>query len=260
MSWLSIFFIFICFLGPSSKGLAAELCSQVFAEPSSPTSLLAIETYRNVFNSYVEFDYSAHENILFLSDGGKYQQALATNRRVYKKTDQQMIVSSDFDIAGSDVQVDNNKLPFRSNSFDFIVMNHGLCLCRGGVSCGGISAEREAMKNFLLSVLDVLNKNDSRSLAVLTGFEFRNVYRYSVPQLWSSVIREIQNLYPDLQFAILTSAGNVSSRTWRTQFIGIAIGTANGGSLTQKISELHERVIREDNGVPITMKVEPEQK
>jgi hypothetical protein len=185
------------------------------------------------YNQYELFDYRDFKKILFLSDGGKGGRALK-----YFKENDQMVVSSDFNISyGVNILIDNNQLPFRNDTFDLILMNRGLCPCRGHIACGGIDTQYIPMKNFLLSTINVLNKKDSHSLALFTGYYYPDVFKEVVPRLWLKIIREVQPLYPNLQINIIR-AKDMENKI-HLGFIGIAISTDLKKPISSKLKELN---------------------
>ncbi len=179
------------------------------------------------FDRYDNFDYSRYSRVLFLNDNGRGGSAI-------ESSSDKLVISSDFK-QGGNIRVDNNNLPFVANAFNLIVMNRGLCPCHGPISCGGIKTGREDMKKFLLSVVDILDKNDKQSLALLTGYYFPGEMRTLVPTLWMEIVKELQPLYPNLSFAIL-SQGN--SADVINNFIGIVISADPNTAIEKKLNTL----------------------
>lgn len=192
--------------------------------------ILKIPSWTSIDN-YTRYDYTPYTNILFLNDGGKGGRALTAT-----KSESQLVVSSDFNITkGVNIQLDNNYLPFRKNAFDLIVMNRGLCPCRGTIACGGIDTKREPMKQFLLSAIDIMDKTNPKSLAIFTGFYFPGLFSKTVPELWISIAKEIHVMYPNLQISLLSSDidGQISYG-----FVGLAISTNPNVPIKQNLQQL----------------------
>lgn len=188
------------------------------------------------YDRYPMFNYESFRNILFLSDAGKAGRFLNQT-----KNDSQLVVSSDFSFnTGIQLRVDNNRLPFRSNSFDLIVMNRGLCPCKSAVACGGIDTQKAPMKRFLEQVVDILDKDNPKSLALLTGFYYPGTMRESVPRLWLEIVREIQGSYPQLKFHILQARENSESVT--EGFMGLAVTTDLQTPLSTQLKQLEPSI------------------
>lgn len=186
---------------------ADSICSGLFErkwkELLTESHNLNISTTRNLkrFDEYPNFDYSKHSKILFLSDQDKSGGTLS--EKINDPT--KLIISSDISFnAGVNIRVDNQRLPFKKNSFDLIVMNRGLCVCKGTSSCGGIESNRASMRDFLLSAIEILDKNNTNSLMLMTGFYYSTFIK-QVPPLWISVLNELKSFYPNLQFTIIHS-------------------------------------------------------
>lgn len=151
----------------------------------------------------------------------------------------QIVVTADFaPKMGVNLRMDNNKMPFRPNSFDLIVMSRGLCPCHGSVSCGGIAVQRTEMTNFLVQLISVLNKNNPHSLAILTGFAYPGIFRITVPELWSSIIAEMRILHPELEFFTLDSRSEKEQVSTGFRFIGIAVSRRSKTSIIDKLKSL----------------------
>jgi hypothetical protein len=218
----------------------ASRCEVLFQGVEVKT--VSARTWRH-YDQYQNFNYGGFQKILFLNDAG-------VGGRLFENSPQaagRLVVSSDFQMSpGVTARVDNNNLPFRSNSFDLIVMNRGLCPCHSAVACGGIDTKREPMKKFLQNAIQILDKNNPRSLALFTGFYFPGLFRHVVPELWISIVNEIQaeiqTEHPNLQIAILHMN---STRTTLTDggFIGIAVSADPVNSISERLTELNPALV-----------------
>ncbi len=224
------------FASASSAVSSTSLCRDLIDKPSKKPAQIISATYNN-FDQYPQFQYEQFNHILFLSDGGKAGLALAKRKKPH-----QLIVSSDFRMAdGVNLQIDNNKLPFRSDSFDLVLMNRGLCPCHSAIACGGIDTKKEPMKKFLSGVIDILNKNNPDSLALVTGFYFPGLFRKTVPELWLSIVEELQQEHPSLQFAILQK--DARSFTVQEGFMGIAISANTAVPVSARLQQLRSNLV-----------------
>jgi hypothetical protein len=246
-SSLYIFLTFVVHFGTTAYAHDTILCSEFLTANSTSTETNPTEDYNSLpviktthysnFDFYPNFKYDQFNKILFLSDGGKAGQSIQS-----RKNPSQLIISSDFKFStGVNILVDNNKLPFNNNSFDLILMNRGLCPCRGLAACGGIDINRKSMKSFLTSVVNLLNKNNPNSLALITGFYFPGPLRKLVPELWMSLVLELQPRYPLLQFAILDD--NSLNAPLADGFVGIAISAVSDVPIKKHIQLLNQNLV-----------------
>jgi hypothetical protein len=248
MHFLLCFFLFLfqcLFLCPQVFA-NASVCSSLYSINQSQTTdtrsisqniynhLTPVEQVHikkwSVFEKYHEFPLYGFNDILFLSDGHQAEKNLITDR------EHQFIISSDFNnYPGVHVMADNNKLPFADNSFDFILMNRGLCICHGGTSCGGIQTQKEHMLNFIEQIVRIINKKRS-SLGIFTGYSYKNQFAHLSPKLWQQAISEAKLKYPNLQFAILNS--HLSTQV-DSEFMGFAISTNQWEKVSTQIKRIH---------------------
>ncbi|MBC7742548.1 MAG: hypothetical protein H7061_10135 [Bdellovibrionaceae bacterium] len=185
------------------------------------------------FDQFTYLNISSFKKILLLSDAGRGALELES-----RKTSEQLLISTDINQKpGVNLIADNNKLPFRENSFDFIYLNRGLCPCRGAIACGGINTQRDSMTSFLNSIIHMLDKKNPNSLAILTGFYFPGLFGKTVPTLWRTVVDEMQAANPQLQIGLLTADG--MSNTVEYGFIGVVISTDRTKPNSQRINELY---------------------
>lgn len=244
---LYIFLTFVVHFGTTAYAHETILCSEFLTINSASAENNTFEDYKSLpivktshfsnFDYYPNFNYDKFNNILFLSDGGKAGRSIQS-----KKKPSQFFVSSDFKFStGVNVLVDNNKLPFQNNSFDLILMNRGLCPCRGLSACGGIDINRESMKSFLTSIVNLLDNNNPNSLALITGFYFPGPLRKIVPDLWMSLVLELRPIYPYLQFAILDN--NFLNSPLADGFVGIAISAATEVPIKEHIQLLNQNLV-----------------
>lgn len=233
----------------SAKGLR---CPANFADLAASTAN-GIEVQWPALDPYGFFNFRKHQNIAFLSDGGNSFPAklLPENRG-------KNFISTDIDASrATDIVVDNNHLPFKDDSFDLVLMNRGLCKCsptpKSCMTCGGIAAQEEDMRNFLRSVGRILDKRNPNSLALLTGFSFEGPLGPSlrVPKMWMAAVRDLQREHPDLQWSILYSQHTGFQPDWVTHsvlgdpehFVGIAVSSRGGTPMSEKIQQLDRDIV-----------------
>jgi hypothetical protein len=200
-------------------------------------STISISHWR-LFDNYQNYNYEAFDRVLFLNDGGKAAQLVTPTR-----TDQ-LFISTDFawdkvnvpEARISRVQIDNNQIPFKKNSFELIVMNRGLCPCRGTITCGGIDTKKAPMKKFLVSAIDLMNAENPNSIALFTGFYFPGIFQKKLPTLWRQILNEIQSQYPALEFRLLQSSTQYPN--WTSGFLGIAVTVRSDKSIEDKLRNL----------------------
>lgn len=157
--------------------------------------------------------------ILFMSGDGSGDRILQNKQKVSRLADL------------SDLQ---------DNSFDLIVMNKGLGVCKGKV-CGGVDVDYNQMQKFLFKSISVLDKNNPRSLALFTGFNFPVLNSKSVADMWIDFVKVIEIRNPQLQVAILRSNSEAQSLT--DGFVGIAISTDTWTPIGQQLRELSPRLV-----------------
>lgn len=222
----------------------AQQCLNIFQEEMAvlspePSIVKTIVTEGNkIFDKYHKFNYSNFFKILFLSDGGKAGNAFKDY--YFVGPSKQLVISSDFVYQqGVTIRIDNNRLPFQENSFDLIFMNRGLCTCRNTITCGGIDTNRDSMKSFLKSTINILDKNNPNSLLVMTGFYYNTLLR-TVPPLWISVFKELQIEYPYLQFAILR--GENKNKELPFDFVGLGISVDPTTPIEVRLQKLYSSV------------------
>jgi|GEM_PF-5880119 len=179
---------------------------------------------------YESLNYTGYQSLLFLSDGGKFkwQEPMGLSQEAH-------YYATDFEpTRAGDVAIDNTKLPFRPDSFDFILMNRGICLCCGrgtsSVLCGGIKEDQQAMKDFILSVSEVLVTSKPGSLALFTGYSFPKDGQTEA--LWIAALQDVAVTLPYLEFGIL-------NREKQGSFIGFYLASP-GTAVQSKIKQLLE--------------------
>lgn len=234
---MKIFGLLFTFLFLTSFSAQADLrqCNLLF---SNQVETLKAASPR-LWDSYYSFNFQNFEKILFLSNGDK-------GAYMEKNDPSQLIVSSDFEINfGINTLVDNNKLPFKDNTFDLIFMNRGLCLCRGAAkACGGIDTHHESMKKFLTGAIRVLDKKHENSVAILTGYYFPGTTRSEIAKMWNSVLMELKTEFPALQFALL-KAENLNGKV---EFMGLAVSTG-AQPISKSINLLHPYLVDDRKSV-----------
>lgn len=209
---------------------AANQCEKIYSSISHYRYLvpsIEIDKWTRLEN-YHRFHFRHYKSVLFLSDGDRSQD-------YFHDDEQTMFVSSDIrQTKGIQVVADNNKLPFADNSFDLIILNKGICVCRGHHSCGGIAMQKLAMRQFAEQMLRILNKQRS-SLGIFTGFVYHDDYETISHQLWYEVLAELKAKHPTYQFTTLQSPIYQSRAP---VFIGFAISPDPWTPLEQQIYQL----------------------
>lgn len=223
----------ILHLSSFSAQASVNQCALLF---SDNLSYLKADSYEPYYN-YYKFNYENFKKILFLSDmdvGAKYarrsdrSQLFVTSDIDFKDKKNEKVEEENENKSGSlKTYLDNNFLPFIGNSFDLILMNRGLCVCKGGgASCGGVDIHYEPMKKLLLGVIDVLDKKQINSLALFTGFYYPGM-AVVVPALWKSILNDLKTQFPSLQFTFIYSERKSGGKELigEAAFIGFAIST-----------------------------------
>lgn len=116
--------------------------------------------------------------------------------------------------------MDNTKrFPFEDDSFDKIVMGHGLCYCEPMTNtvCGGIAMEAPAMANFFSEVYRVLDKSHPNAAAYLEGSTNNHEGTVSVME---EGLKQVQKKQPWLRYEIVTYKERFTAKT---KFKGIKI-------------------------------------
>lgn len=223
-----------------ASGRPDILCQSFFRDGRPPRAQLptVIEVDWIRLDDYHRFDLSHYRRALVLSDGSR--QLGVEIRRAGGVQD--LVVVSDFvPRAGLNAVIDNNALPFAAESFDFIVLNRGLCFCPHVVEsavarrqrlrcCGGIETEEGAMTSFMESVIATL-RGGRESLALLTGYGY---YHADLSIVWPLLLRSFVARHPDVQFAALTSRRLVSV-TNPLGFAGIAISKSDSVPISDAV-------------------------
>ena len=229
--------VLLCGLGSAFSFASQNLaCDSALARPTSeslpegrPNDFPWANTVSQSLNRYQFFNYSAFSRLLFLGDGGK-MKGLSQGRSDI------MAVSSDLDCATSpDVVLNNNQLPFREGSFDLVLMNRGLCPCRGPLSCGGIAPSVAEMTHFLRDVVGVLDTRSS-SMALLTGFNFPGQPQAAL--LWIEALHNVRAELGDIQVLLLTDPELPIFTRAKWHFVGFAVSRSQTTPIVDLVNSL----------------------
>lgn len=194
--------VFCAFL-VSSQGFSKPCREAVSAASSfvNKTGFVPIPITREY-----DFDDSAFyrpfDSILFLSDGDTSGLADRVAKRFPEK---RIVKANDGFLMGywaspkaspllERVEMDNTlRFPFEDDSFDAIIMRHGLCFCGGDeVSCAGISTRIGPARHFFGETARTLNKENARSLAILQG---EAGSASPAAETWSAAAEWVENEY-----------------------------------------------------------------
>jgi hypothetical protein len=202
--------------------------------PQQPARTSSIQQLRDVAwfeidRGYRNFDYSSHDNVLLLADGG-----VSYAQHARRRPGQTVLVTDIEPRPGVNRVVDSmdlSELP--ADSFSAIVMNRGLCPCHGG-TCGGIPMTTAGIRQFLEGTIRVLDKRSPNSIALFTGYAFPGETATNVPRMWREVVEALAAEHPELRITTLHDS-NLDSEDG---FMGVAIGTAEGPPLHGRIRAL----------------------
>ena len=128
------------------------------------------------------FKESSVKNVLFLADGSDVGLGMTAAEKIAKRFPGLQVTKTDLAIQKNNIKdnlttlrMDNSK-PFPDafkGKFDLIVMDGGMCFHMGGVSCGGIPAEKGAALAFFSRVYQSLNSQNPGSKAFLGATDGR---------------------------------------------------------------------------------------